>query len=171
MKIRLFGFEFVLEYSFLLILCFAIVFNADDLERLLLFSALHETGHIIALLLFGGKIDKLTLSFYGLALKYSTRLGNFREAVVIACGPLVNLILYLILKDDINLLLFLLNTAPVFPLDGGRIAKIIFPFFSKYISAAALILISALAVYSVIAFKSFSLALISCYLIVYSINY
>ena len=171
MKIKVFGFDFILEFSFLLILCFGIILGARDLVMLLLFSCLHELGHVFALLSVGGKIDTLTLSFYGLALKYNSGLCDIKELFVILCGPLVNLILYLFLKDDINLILFCLNIVPVYPLDGGRIARIVFPKASIYISAVTLVLLCVLSLYMIVFYKSFSLILISCYLVAYSINY
>lgn len=169
MKIRVFGFDFFLEYSFLLMLSFAIIFGAEDIGYLLLFSSLHEIGHIAALMLVGGKVSRLTLSFYGLALKYDTKLSNIREIIVILFGPLVNLILYIILKDDINLILFALNILPIYPLDGGRIIKILLPDASRIISIVSLIIVTVFSVYLIIVYHSFSMILISVYLLAYSI--
>lgn len=169
MKLRLFNFDFVIEYSFFLLLSFALLLGAKDIAYLLLFSSLHELGHIIALLCVGGRIDKLTLSFYGLALRYSSALSSIKELLVIISGPIVNLILYIILKDDINLLLFALNILPVYPLDGGRIFRICMPKASKPVSVITLIIIIAFSIYSLIFYHSFSLILISLYLLAYSL--
>ncbi len=169
MKLRLFNVDFVIEYSFFLLLSFALLFGAKDISYLLLFSSLHESGHIIALLCLGGKIDKLTLSFYGLALRYSSALSSIRELMVIICGPLVNFILYIIIRDDINLLLFILNILPIYPLDGGRILRICLPKLSKPISIIALVAVIAFSLYLIIFYHSFSLILISLYLLAYSL--
>ena len=169
MRLKLFNFDFIIEYSFLLLLSFALLLGAQDIALLLLFSSLHELGHIIALLCLGGKIDKLTLSFYGLALKYSSSLTNIKEFTVIICGPIVNLFLYFILKDDINLLLFILNILPVYPLDGGRALRIGLPKISKPISIVTLAVIIVFSFYLIICYHSFSLILISCYLLAYSL--
>lgn len=171
MSFLLFGCRVKIEFSFILMLCFAIVLGADSIAYLLLFSAFHELGHLAVLLAFGGKAESLTFSFYGLALKYETKLGRFAETLVILAGPLVNLILYLILRDDINLLLFFVNMLPVYPIDFGRVVKLYFPAFSKVISIVFLVFLSIFSVYLIIVYKSFSLIFITCYLIIYSVLY
>lgn len=171
MRIRVFDFYFVLEYSFLLMLSFGIIFGTQEIGLLLLFSSLHEMGHIIALIAVGGKIDRITLSFYGLALKYNCQLSNIKELIVIMLGPVVNLVFYIIFKDDINLILFVLNILPIYPLDGGRIIKILLPRVSKLISIITLILLICFSLYIIIVYHSFSLILISVYLLAYSILY
>ena len=171
MSFLLFGCRVKIEFSFILMLCFAIVLGADSIAYLLLFSAFHELGHFAVLLAFGGKAESLTFSFYGLALKYETKLGRFAETLVILAGPLVNLILYLILRDDINLLLFFVNMLPVYPIDFGRVVKLYFPAFSKVISIVFLVFLSIFSVYLIIVYKSFSLIFITCYLIIYSVLY
>lgn len=169
MKLRIYGFDFVIEYSFLLLISFAVLLNAKDLEHLLLFSALHEIGHITALTILGGRIDRLTLSFYGLALKYSTELSALKEFFVVISGPLVNYLLFLLFGDEINLLLFVINVLPVYPLDGGRVAKILLPNAYKYVSAASLLISLIFSIYLLMTYHSFSLVLIFCYLLVYNI--
>ena len=160
-----------IEFSFILMLCFAIVLGADSIAYLLLFSALHELGHLVMLLAFGGKAESLTISFYGLALRYETRLGRTAETLVILAGTAVNLILYFIFRDDINLLLFFVNMLPVYPIDFGRVIKLYFPAFSKVISIVFLVILSVFSFYLIIVYKSFSMIFITCYLIIYSVLY
>lgn len=145
--------------------------GANELLYLLLFSALHELGHLIVLAICGGKADSLTFSFYGLALKYSSRLSRLKEFFVLLAGPLVNLILYFIIRDDINLILFAINILPVYPLDGGRILRLFSYRVSVIVSKIFLILIVILSVWLIVEFKSFSMLLIAVYLAVYSIMY
>lgn len=171
MKIKLFGIDFILEYSFLLMLSFGIILGAEDIASLLLFSSLHELGHFAALMICGGRADSLTFSFYGLALKYSTVLSTGKETLVLIAGPLVNLALYLVLRDDINLLLFVINMMPIYPIDLGRIIRLYNYKISKILGVITLIILVALSLFLLIFYKSFSLIFIVCYLIVYSINY
>lgn len=152
-------------------LSFGIILGAEDIADLLLFSSLHELGHLIALILCGGRADSLTLSFYGLALKYSTLLSRTRESFVLIAGPIVNLVLYLLFRNDINLLLFILNMLPVYPIDFGRIIRLYNYNLSKILGVISLIALVILSLYLLICYKSFSLIFIVCYLIVYSINY
>ncbi|UKI23631.1 MAG: hypothetical protein L6V88_04275 [Anaerotruncus sp.] len=69
----------------------------------------------------------MTLSCCGAALKYENRISPWQEAFVALAGPALNLVLFTVLKDDINLLLFILNMLPIYPLDGGRALKIFLP--------------------------------------------
>lgn len=152
-------------------LSFAIVLGARDLTDLLLYSSLHELMHIVFLALFGGRPDRIRLSYYGLALKYSDSLPVFKEICVLLAGPLANLILYFITKKEINLLLFILNFLPIYPIDMGRAIRLISLRASRILSLVTLVLLIVLSIYILICYKSFSLIFITCYLFVYSINY
>lgn len=165
------GCKVKIDYSFILVLSFAALFGAENLLCLLLFSALHELSHLSMLIMFRGRPDSLTFSFYGLALRYRSTLSRFKEFAVISAGPIMNLILYLILRDDINLILFALNILPVYPLDGGRLLMLFSFRISNAVSRFFLIVIIFLSIYMIIEYKSFSLMLISIYLTAYSILY
>lgn len=171
MRIKLFGFYLIVDYSFFLMLSFAVLLGAESIVDLLLYSSLHEAGHLLLLFLCGGRPDSLRLSYYGLALKYSTNLSKFKECIVLLAGPLVNFILYLVLKNEINLLLFVLNMLPVYPIDFGRAIRLFSYNASRVFGYITLALLIPLAVYMLAVYKSFSLAFIVCYLIIYSINY
>ena len=76
---------------------------------------------------------------------------------------------------EVNLPLLLVNALPLYPLDGGRIAKLVLNrAFSleasdrlfKINTAVFLILFTAYAIY----LKNVSLLLISSYILIYSIN-
>lgn len=96
-----------------------------------LFSLWHEAWHIIALKLAGGKIKSLCAIGVGIKLN-STLLSYKRELAVTLAGPLSSLFLFLVflpfaLKNEYtvfctfcNLIIFIMNIIPVFPLDGGR---------------------------------------------------
>lgn len=152
-------------------LSFAVLLGAESIMDLLLYSSLHEAGHLILLYLCGGKPDSLRLSYYGLALKYGTYLTKFKECLVLLAGPFVNLVLYLILKNEINLLLFMMNMLPVYPIDFGRVIRLFSCKLSKVMSYITLAVLIPLAVYMLAVYKSFSLIFIVCYLMIYSINY
>lgn len=160
-----------IDFYFVLVLALAAVSGTNELIYLLTFSSLHELGHLITLSVCKGKAEKLTFSYYGFALKYVDNLPRSREALVILSGPIVNLVSYLILRDDINLILFVLNMLPVFPLDGGRLFKLYFLKASKAVGIFILFIIYAFAIYLIFYNNSFSLLLIALYLTVYSLNY
>lgn len=99
--------------------------------------SLHEIGHILAILYYDLKIDKL--SFIGFGAKIST---NYQECdaiqkIVINCGgPIVNAIMvvvfsvlsqqpYIAYFIKVNLYIFLFNILPIHPLDGSKILEVI----------------------------------------------
>ena len=94
-----------------------------------LFSALHEIGHIIALFCFGKKPKNITFGIMGVRIETTSMTLSYRDECIAAfCGPLVNLIFAVIfsivdiegLPFAINSGLFVINILPVKTLDGGR---------------------------------------------------
>ena len=116
-----------LDYSFFWILTFAAWAQNELLWQVLLFSVLHECGHLTALCALGLQPRQLRLSFYGMALRYDRVPDRRRETAVLFGGPVVNLILWVLLRNPANGALFLLNMLPIFPLDGGRLAALWLP--------------------------------------------
>ncbi len=109
-----------LDYSFFWILTFAAWAQNELLWQVLLFSVLHECGHLTALCALGLQPRQLRLSFYGMALRYDRVPDRRRETAVLFGGPVVNLILWVLLRNPANGALFLLNMLPIFPLDNDR---------------------------------------------------
>ncbi len=151
-------------------LSFAAMLNARELIYILLFSSLHETGHLLALILVKGYPDILRFSFYGFALKYSCPLSKHKELAVLLSGPLINLILYLLIGDAGNFILFFLNILPAYPLDGGRIVYLYSQKAAKILSLVTLAVVFALSLYLIIMYRSFTLFLICIYLFAFYIN-
>lgn len=93
-----------------------------------LFSFLHEIGHIIPMFVFGVKPDCISLDISGIKISKREMCLSFPEECVVAiCGPLVNLVFMFIFVSDkdslcftINAGLFFINVLPVKSLDGGR---------------------------------------------------
>lgn len=165
-----------IRYSFLLIIAFAIITKSYDFIYVLLFSSLHEIGHLVTLYLLGGNFDTITLGYYGIGLKHSVSMNPFHEFVFLLSGILVNVFFVIIdYKRQINLAIAFVNILPVYPLDGGRMLKLIFNrVFNLTVSDKVYKCFSVIIVIALIALsiyiKSASLALISVYIIVYSLN-
>jgi Zn-dependent protease len=107
---------------------------------------LHELGHAIAYRLFGSNAHIVLYAFGGLAISYTVLRSRFQRIIVSLAGPFAGFILAGLLYGSDRLtgwsiqhgphiayiylsLLFvnffwgLLNLLPVFPLDGGQIAR------------------------------------------------
>lgn len=155
-----------LDYSFFWILTFAAWAQNDLLWQVLLFSTLHECGHLAALCALGLEPKQLRLSFYGMALQYDRVPDRRRETAVLFGGPAVNLILWVLLRDPANAALFLLNMLPVFPLDGGRLAALWLPRkLAAVLNALVLAALTGLGGYVLYRGGGVSLLGISLYLI------
>lgn len=119
---------------------------------------LHEFGHIGAGRLFGRKGRIVLYSFGGLAIGSSDLPRRWQRIIVSLAGPAIQLVLWAMLiwlvvprlpspfeemsegqlwlrrivveLLDINLYWALLNLLPVWPLDGGRVSRDLFEWFS-----------------------------------------
>ena len=170
MEIKIKNFTFRLEFTFLILLSFAVLYGYESAVQIILFSILHELGHIIMLLIFGVRPTLIKLSFYGIGMKYEKHLSKIKELFVLLCGPAVNLALFVLFGNEINLMLFLLNMFPVVPLDGGRILRLFFPKFSIILTLILLIIAGFVSGYLLIEYKIFSLLLITAYLFYFNMN-
>ena len=167
---------FDIKYSFLLIIAFSILANNYNYLYVLLFSSLHELGHLISLYIIGGRAEVITFSYYGIALKHNSSLSWFKNIIFLLSGIMVNLaFVCLNIYRDINICLLFINALPIYPLDGGRVLKIVLnqifglnvsDTFFKIISFMILALIVVLAFY----IKNISLIFILVYIVIYSIN-
>lgn len=151
------------------------------------FSLWHEAWHIIALRIVGAKIKKLSATGIGINLS-TTALGYKDEFFVTIAGPIASLIMFLcflplFFKNEYtmfcafsNLIIFIINILPVYPLDGGRALYLFFsmkllPHTAAIITKCiSLIFLLPLFVLSVIILiktgYNLSLMIISVYLLV-----
>ncbi len=90
-------------------------------------SLLHETIHIILIVISGGNVSKITLTAFGANIVRGERtLPDFKEAIISLSAPLFNLILALIFSNKmpyfatVNLVMGLFNLLPYYDFDGGR---------------------------------------------------
>ncbi len=165
-----------IEFSFLLIIAVVLVLENDNVLYVLLFSCLHELGHLSALYLLGGKADSITFSYYGIGLKHSSDLSYLKEFIFLSAGIAVNAVFVVFdVHRDINLALLILNSLPIFPLDMGRIIKILLnnilslDVSDRIFNCLSVVLIIAFAAFSVYT-KSMNLILISIYMFIYWLN-
>lgn len=152
-------------------------------------AAVHEIAHLYAYLIFKAEIERIDVLPFGLSMKLkdASALTPRQEAVCASAGVVINLLTalctYLASGTNFffmcNLSLALINSVPVFPLDGGRV--LYFAMLSIYsqptaekistvVSAVSLIPLTAASIWLLLKTGfNFSLALIDAYLIFYFI--
>ena len=96
--------------------------------RLALAVAVHELGHVAALVLCGAEIYGLRMEACGLALRCAPPEGAVRTIAAALAGPAAGAGLFCILRGlgypegaDLSLLYACANLLPVLPLDGGQV--------------------------------------------------
>lgn len=90
----------------------------------ILASIFHETGHLAAICMTGGRIESVTVGFTGIQI-HSAILQRRNELICAAAGPLASMLL-LVFSHSIPKLAICgaiqgaFNLLPVCPMDGGR---------------------------------------------------
>ncbi len=176
MVFRVFGIRISLDFSFFLLIAFALALHFENVLYMVLFSSLHEAGHLLVLYLLRGKAQEIHVSYYGIGLKQQNAFSASGEILFLLAGPLVNLVFFACgVYRQLNFALMFINLLPIFPLDGGRILRCVLSrCFSLRVSDALLKGISAvlclLFISAGIYLKNISLILISLYTIFYCVN-
>ncbi len=129
------------DFSFFAAVSILMLIGCNDYALYSLYACiLHETGHLIVMLLMGMSIKKLV--FYGAGIKI-VRPNNIcsfpKELAVLSSGCLVNFVMYvtatLMKAYDfavINLAVGLFNALPISFLDGGKLMTAVFYRFLPY---------------------------------------
>ena len=125
-----------------LILIALLFFAAGKLEIFLCFyfcAVCHELFHFAACVFL--KEDALCFAFYPYGVNMQTKFikNPVSHMIISACGPLFNITAYILCKDKTslfstaNLFIFLLNSLPALPLDGGVFLRELVSLFKGYV--------------------------------------
>lgn len=130
---------------FLFIILFYFTNQIETYVLILILAIIHELGHLVCGLILGMKPKKLELRPYGVSISFKINpkdynrkvakgnLLEIKKLIVAFAGPMTNLLIILVtLQFNMNmflglkiiysnLLIFLFNLIPFYPLDGGRI--------------------------------------------------
>ena len=120
-----------IKIHFYLFLWLAFLFWKEKLSIFLLFylcDFLHEAAHIVVALLLNVNVIELFFMPFGISARYEEyHITSVQECLISLAGPFISLVLFFFSKSMviqmINLVIFLLNILPLYPLDGGRILK------------------------------------------------
>lgn len=123
-----------IKFSFLLFNALIFIFRESSLI-LGFYGAciIHETGHILAVYLTGGSVSSVEFSWLGIKMTAAPTSSFKSAAFVQLCGPIANILAFLILVAGgkggyfavFSLMEGLLNLLPYKFLDGGTILEIL----------------------------------------------
>lgn len=184
---------------FIFIAIFILTRQIEIYGIIMLFSIFHELGHMLAGILLGFKPNEIEIMPFGLSIGFESKLENYnhkikkgtiltiKKMIIAICGPLTNLIFVLIFsifKNPIieskieliiyaNIIIGMFNLIPIYPLDGGRIAKYILNItegrakaykYTNLISNITISMLTAISSIAVLYFKNVAILLILGYL-------
>lgn len=137
MRFSVRGVSVKIDFLFAACVTFLMSFNInDEIRYAILFSILHEAGHLLAIVLCGEKPDTVRFGIFGMTIirRNDITQDYKKEFITAVSGPMMNffllfvlVLLYAFYRKDIflemaaiNLIIGLFNIMPVFSLDGGR---------------------------------------------------
>lgn len=184
---------------FIFVAIFIVTKQIEIYGIIMLFSIFHELGHMLAGVLLGFKPSVLEIMPFGLSIGFEGKadyynkkirngtLLNIKKMIIAMSGPFVNLIFILIfmtfsisflgMKTELivyaNIIIGIFNLIPIYPLDGGRIAKNILNIiygrkeayeYTNLISNITLSIMTAISSIAILYYKNIAILLIIGYL-------
>lgn len=155
-----------------------------------LFIFFHELMHILVGNILNKKLIKIRFSISGVCGVFEKeknikkRIVCYKNIIIYLAGPISNLILAYIFKNnimikEINIFLAILNLLPIFPLDGYNILQnmlqLIFSLekcnsiLNKF-GNIFIVVLTALSIYQIIQFKNFSMIIFCVYIYLLKLN-
>ena len=123
---------------FAFIILFCLTKQIEIYVLLMIFAILHELAHLLAGIILKLKPKGIEVNPFGLSVTFEGIGENFKNKIqqkkilIALAGPFINLaiaIALIIFGQNqtliiyANLILFLVNLLPIYPLDGGRVLK------------------------------------------------
>ena len=128
---------------FLFVILFILTNQIEIYSLVMLFALIHELGHLLCGVLLGFEAECLRIMPLGFSIHFKTNIDDYnikigksnfltiKKLFINIAGPITNLIIILIgylmkWNSNIlyaNLIIFIINMIPIYPLDGGRIVK------------------------------------------------
>ena len=168
-----------IHYSLILVLILSLYIGKYiEILSLLCILLLHEIGHIFFMIIFNQRLSRITITAVGGVIDVDYNISNTKQLIVNLGGLIVNVILYIVLYFydcegslfNYNRLILLVNSLPIYPLDGNRVLSNILNYFKPKALITRILLfistcfLSLFLLYNIIN-KNFGLLLIGIYLI------
>lgn len=128
-KFRILSADFKIDFSFFMFT--ALIFLTNNYRNIIMFftaCAVHELGHLLAMLFTGAEIKSILISGLGINIMQSREnlISSGRSLFILSGGLILNLLIFIsgIFCSDftqINFMLFVFNILPFRNLDGGSI--------------------------------------------------
>ncbi len=138
--------EISFKYLYAAILAFVLVMDRQGgIFCCFLASFFHETGHLIPLLFFKQKVERIEFSVFDIKIKSDYCVSFPRELIIILSGVGFNFLLFIFSYGIIplfalaNFFIGIFNILPVSTLDGGQAVSLILCRFISYEKAALII--------------------------------
>lgn len=129
-------FQLRIKFSFAAVITLMLLFSDEKIVLMSLFSSLiHESGHLLLMLLYGDRINYIELGVFGMRIEKEGTLLSYKKEALIAMGGiilnficvLVSVMAYLVTQKEglmifaiVNGFIALINMLPVKILDFGR---------------------------------------------------
>ena len=188
---------------FLFLFLFLLTSQIEMYIILMIFAIIHELGHLVAGLILKFKPEEVKLTPVGLQIRFKidsreynekikeARSLNIKKAIIALAGPLTNLIIAVVtiiigyFNANIqntyiyqiiiyaNFLIAMFNLIPIYPMDGGRVLKVLLNIFigskkaykiTYIVSKTILILLTAVASILVLYIHNIAIVIILAYL-------
>lgn len=178
-----------MKISFVFFLLLGLLGFLDDFLFFYLFILSHELSHIFIARLFHEELFKINFLLIGLNAKIKNFIfiKPYKKILILLAGPILNLLLAIIFSIlnlnklyFCNLVLFIFNLLPIYPLDGGQIFLAILENISFMTARKTIIILSlilsmiilVIGIIQIILFPfNFSLILVGLYLFKYNFTY
>lgn len=192
-----------LKIDFKIFLFAILLWLTDQIEIyaiIMIFCIMHEIGHLLAGKLLGYRCEKIEVMPLGLSISFKLNIDDYnrkikkanlleiKKIIIAMAGPAVNvfaiILFYIFFRNCsnitlymntiyANMMIFLFNLIPIFPLDGGRILfGVLYILFGKrmaleisnYISNFILVVLLIANSFLILEYKNIALFFISIFL-------
>lgn len=133
-----------------------------------MFIVMHELSHAIVALLLKVDIKEFEFTPFGVCAKYENNISDLKELIISVSGPLFSIFFAYSYGNKIyfiiNILITIFNLLPIYPLDGGRILRVILnlifghkkgKIISTYFTNILLILFLIVSIFIAVCYKNF----------------